>query len=295
MADYTPELKNAMSAIDQMIAQQQSMASQKPSGIFGNVDPAMLGLAQGFLSPTRTGSFGESVGAGLRGAEGPLSAMKKQQFDAQNKIMELQLAKAKLAMEAPYWQSRADYLSTKSNPNEHLGLIEADKWEAAANKLPLDDPRRAQYMQRAMELRAQFLPPASASPIADVPEAPETPGFFGNLWNKATSAASDLGKTIGAVSSNIGSSSGGSDRGDVTYDPSAGVPSEAVDQAQPKPAPAKGKQKAASAETEAPSEAAPESQFYTGDKPPKQFPQAQKAPDGKWYVVKDGKYHPVLK
>lgn len=107
MADYG--LKDAMSAIDQMIAQQQAAATQKPTGIFGNVDPVMLGLAQGLLSPTKTGGFGESVGLGLSGASAPLAAMKKQQLDAQNKIQELQLARAKLAMEAPYWQSRADY------------------------------------------------------------------------------------------------------------------------------------------------------------------------------------------
>lgn len=104
MADYG--FKDAMSAIDQLIAQQQAVAAQKPQGIFGNVDPTMLGLARGFLSPTKTGGFGESIGLGLAGAEGPLSAMKKQQLDAQNKIQELQLARAKMAMEAPYWERR---------------------------------------------------------------------------------------------------------------------------------------------------------------------------------------------
>ena len=111
MADYGSEYKDAMSALNQMIAQQSAAASQKPSGILGNVDPALLGLAQGFLSPTKTGSFGESVGLGIAGAEGPLAAMKKQQLDAQNKVQELQLARAKLAMEAPYYQARASHLA----------------------------------------------------------------------------------------------------------------------------------------------------------------------------------------
>ena len=100
--------QNAMDAIDQMIAGQKAQATQAPTGIFGNVDPVMLGLARGFLSPTRSGGFGESIGLGLAGAEGPLSAMKKQQLDAQNKMQELQLAKAKLLMEEPYYAARAD-------------------------------------------------------------------------------------------------------------------------------------------------------------------------------------------
>ena len=109
MADYGAEYSDAMGALKQMIAQQQLAAQQKPTGIFGNVDPVMLGLARGFLSPTRTGGFGESIGTALAGAEGPLAALKKQQFDAQNKIQELQLARAKLAMEAPYYSARAQH------------------------------------------------------------------------------------------------------------------------------------------------------------------------------------------
>lgn len=84
----------------------RAQAAQKPQGIFANVDPVMLGLAQGFLSPTKTGGFGESIGLGLAGAQGPLESMRKRQMDAQNKILELQAARAKMAMEAPYWERR---------------------------------------------------------------------------------------------------------------------------------------------------------------------------------------------
>lgn len=90
----------------------RAQAAQKPQGIFANVDPVMLGLAQGFLSPTKTGGFGESIGLGLAGAQGPLESMRKRQMDAQNKILELQAARAKMAMEAPYLQARADYLAS---------------------------------------------------------------------------------------------------------------------------------------------------------------------------------------
>ena len=49
----------------------QQQAAQGPTGIFANVDPVMLGLAQGFLSPTKSGGFGESIGLGLAGAQAP--------------------------------------------------------------------------------------------------------------------------------------------------------------------------------------------------------------------------------
>ena len=84
----------------------RAQAAQKPTGIFANVDPVMLGLAQGFLSPTKTGGFGESIGLGLAGAQGPLESMRKRQLDAQNKILELEAARAKMQMEAPYWARR---------------------------------------------------------------------------------------------------------------------------------------------------------------------------------------------
>ena len=102
--------KDAMGIFDQLIAQQQAVAAQKPQGIFANVDPVMLGLAQGLLSPTKTGGFGESIGAGLAGAQGPLESIRKRQMDAQNKIMELQLARAKMQMEEPLISARASYL-----------------------------------------------------------------------------------------------------------------------------------------------------------------------------------------
>lgn len=87
-------------------------AAQGPTGIFANVDPVMLGLAQGFLSPTKTGGFGESIGTALAGAQGPLEAMRKRQLSAQEKMLELDLARAKLAMEGPYYQARAAYLGS---------------------------------------------------------------------------------------------------------------------------------------------------------------------------------------
>ena len=107
MADSVADLLKTFDAsAGPLRASYAQQAAQGPTGIFANVDPVMLGLAQGFLSPTKTGGFGESIGTALAGAQGPLEAMRKRQLSAQEKMMELDLARAKLAMEAPYWARR---------------------------------------------------------------------------------------------------------------------------------------------------------------------------------------------
>jgi len=91
----------------QAIADNQARLSAAPTSPLSNVDPVMLSLAQGFLSPTKTGGFGESLGIAAGAIQAPLAAMQKQKLDAQGKIDELQLARAKLAMEAPLNAARA--------------------------------------------------------------------------------------------------------------------------------------------------------------------------------------------
>jgi len=113
MADSVADLlKTYDASAAPLRASYAQQAAQGPTGIFANVDPVMLGLAQGFLSPTKTGGFGESIGTALAGAQGPLEAMRKRQLSAQEKMMELDLARAKLAMEAPYYQARAAHLGS---------------------------------------------------------------------------------------------------------------------------------------------------------------------------------------
>ncbi|NCX23109.1 MAG: hypothetical protein EBX17_08005, partial [Betaproteobacteria bacterium] len=58
----------------------------------GRVDPSMLALAQGFLAPTRTGSFGESLGTAV-GAYQQAQA-KEEDRAAQLAKMRLELANA---------------------------------------------------------------------------------------------------------------------------------------------------------------------------------------------------------
>lgn len=89
------------------VADNQARLSAAPTSPLSNVDPVMLSLAQGLLSPTKTGGFGESLGIAANAIQAPLAAMQKQKLDAQGKIDELQLARAKLAMEAPLNAARA--------------------------------------------------------------------------------------------------------------------------------------------------------------------------------------------
>jgi len=92
----------------QAIADNQAKLNAAPTSPLSNVDPVMLSLAQGLLSPTKTGGFGESLGIAANAIQAPLSAMQKQKLDAQGKIDELQITRAKLAMEAPYYAARAE-------------------------------------------------------------------------------------------------------------------------------------------------------------------------------------------
>jgi hypothetical protein len=90
--------------INQQITQLQAPQQQ-------GVDPmAMLALAQGFLSPTRTGSFGESVGYAAGAAMGPLSKARQADQDRIDKIAKLRETQVKLALE----QQRINDLNTRA-------------------------------------------------------------------------------------------------------------------------------------------------------------------------------------
>lgn len=280
MADnYDALFQENMGALKQILQQQQQIAdTSKPTGIFANVDPVMLGLAQGFLSPTKTGGFGESIGAGLAGAQAPLEAMRKRQMDAQEKILQTRLAAAKLAMEAPYYARRGLGAGVPSERSDLLAARDYDQ-AAAAAEAQGDDATAASYRATARALRDRHaVKPTGATEPSAAAEAPpaEEKGFFSKL--------------LDAVSPSVVTSSEPSVTGALVGE----KPSKAKSINEALAEGAKGKAQAEAA-PEAPAEAAPETQFYTGDTAPKQFPQARKAPDGKWYVVQDGKYRPVLK
>lgn len=86
-----------LAAYNDLINQQIAQYSQ-PRG--SDLDPlTMLAVAQGFLSPTRTGSFGESVGNAAGMAIGPLSKARAADQDRMDKIARLRETQVKLALE----------------------------------------------------------------------------------------------------------------------------------------------------------------------------------------------------
>ena len=74
---------------------QLKQAMQPQSGLAG-LDPVWLAAAQGFLSPTKTGGFGEGVANAAGAVQAPLKAIKDQQMSAADKIRATQEASARL-------------------------------------------------------------------------------------------------------------------------------------------------------------------------------------------------------
>jgi len=80
----TEEYKNARAEVERARTMMESALQDRK----GRIDPTMLALAQGFLAPTRTGSFGESLGTAVGGynkaqeAEGDRNAqLAKMRYD----------------------------------------------------------------------------------------------------------------------------------------------------------------------------------------------------------------------
>lgn len=82
------------------IARQQQVYDQQVGALQGagrgGPDLALLGLASGFLSPTKTGSFGESLGLGVKGMMSPLQQAQQQELDKAQKIAALRIAQSQL-------------------------------------------------------------------------------------------------------------------------------------------------------------------------------------------------------
>lgn len=70
-------------------------------------DPALLQLAAGFLAPTRTGGFGESLGTAVGNYGGALAKQQEQQFDKAAKLAQLKMTQAQLANKIPQLQMEA--------------------------------------------------------------------------------------------------------------------------------------------------------------------------------------------
>lgn len=120
LMDGLPPLSATIADQQKQVAAQQGEYDQAMAGVNsagrGGPDLAMLGLAAGMLRPTKTGSFGESMGYGLSGMMSPLQQARAQDLDRAQKIAALRIARSKL---------QSDYLSGVANTTLAAGRTDA--------------------------------------------------------------------------------------------------------------------------------------------------------------------------
>lgn len=248
---------------------------QQQGGFLSGVDPVMLSLASGLLSPTKTGAFGESIGLGLQAVQSPLAEARRQEAARADKLAALQNAQAKLAMDLYEVQTGG---KNKDSPR----ALAATYNNSAANlernaAITMDDAKKAEMLSLASEYRKR----ANAILGISVPEPKVEPtpekkdeGDFGKKVKEIGTSALEwvTGRDYGGKKTSEQPEAGVTE--DTSEQPETGVTDEGLP-AEEETVPA-------------------DNPFYTGDKPPKDQPGAIKAPDGKWYVVKEGKHYPVL-
>ena len=110
MAGPLNQIANPYQAYNDLINQQIGQMQGQPQYSMFNDPAAMFALAQGFLSPTRTGSFGESVGNAAGMAVGPLSKARQADQDRMDKIAKLRETQVRLALE----KQRIDDLNSRA-------------------------------------------------------------------------------------------------------------------------------------------------------------------------------------
>jgi hypothetical protein len=155
----------------------QDMLAQRENRLF---DPTLLAMAQGFLAPTRTGSFGESLG-NVAGAVAPVQqAEDKRTMDMAK--MRLDLAQQGLQTDIGIrkQQGLADFL--KNNTAEMPGMPAAapavqGAGAAAASVMPQGGPSAPSMLPPApMGALPTGMPPAApaapAGPLSAGPAAP---------------------------------------------------------------------------------------------------------------------------
>lgn len=136
MGAETPEYKAAKAEVDQARkAMSEALANRQ-----GRVDPSMLALAQGFLAPTKTGSFGESLGTAA-------GAYSKAQQSEEERIAQIAKMRYELARAA----------LTEEQQAAQMGL-------SVASKLA---PKQTAYQQ---QVRSEGIDPASPQGVARIKE-----------------------------------------------------------------------------------------------------------------------------
>lgn len=159
-------------------------------------DPALLQLAAGFLAPTRTGGFGESLGAAASGYGGALQKQQEAQFDKAAKLAQLKLTQAQLANKIPQMQMEGltGQLSTVSK------MAELEKMGRDAERTSKAD----QLWQQALKSDTfSKLPEAQRTAIMLEPDASkraEMLAKFAKGKDLSAKAVSDLSEQGGAFS-----------------------------------------------------------------------------------------------
>lgn len=122
-------------ALQDQIAQAQAQA-QPQGGVLSQVDPTWLALAQGFLAPTKTGGFGESLGNAAGALQGPLAKMKEQQLSAQDRINKLREMQMRLALDT--------YKAQKSDSDLTMDIYRDLRNEKLVNSLYGEELKNAE-------------------------------------------------------------------------------------------------------------------------------------------------------
>jgi hypothetical protein len=94
LQSYQQAMTSGRGAYDQALAQQMA-AAQQPVDRQG----ALLRMAQGFLSPTKTGAFAENLGMAVGNYADANDKNREQEMDRAMKLAQIQAARAKLQME----------------------------------------------------------------------------------------------------------------------------------------------------------------------------------------------------
>lgn len=101
--------QGALGAYSKALDQQRGALSEMMTAYqpqTGGIDTALLQLAAGFLSPTRTGGFGESLGYAAQGYGQAVDKRRDQEMDRLGKLNQLKLAQVELATKLPEMQMR---------------------------------------------------------------------------------------------------------------------------------------------------------------------------------------------
>jgi hypothetical protein len=135
-------------------------------------DPTLLAMAEGFLGPTQTGSFGEALGR-VAGKLGPAEAAAAKE---EQEIAQQRLAVAGQGVELQRLKSRDAELGRYLNPQGAAPAAPAQAPLAGPQAAPVAGPQAGPLSGGALPSAAPAAAPApSAGPLSVAPPAPPAP------------------------------------------------------------------------------------------------------------------------